>query len=270
MPDSIDDVADEIPPGSESRQSVDDVVNETPLHDDAWYDQPRSIGGKIWDAVKYGAMIGGMFLGLAAFNLPAATMVASTYISSVGLTIGAIYDNKKKKLKNTWRRLYKEFAFGNIVGLADYAVFSLPEILLSVFPGFFGAGTLFSKIVKTLLFNPVTLVPYLFVYNSMKYVRDYVGLNPFKFVARLGNMCKKAVSTIKQETKDIFTYLSPLHFVQLNYLPNASLRLLQSAVINNPIFRYLTAKKEGPTYTANQQYKQKQATAPGQPAMGYT
>ncbi|MEA2035921.1 MAG: hypothetical protein U9O94_00325 [Nanoarchaeota archaeon] len=118
-------------------------------------------------------------------------------------------------------------------------------MLLNSFPGFFGAGTIITNVVKTLIFNPLTVPPLLFTYNSMKYVRDYVGVNPIKFVSKIGTMCKRAVFTIKQETKDIFLYMSPLHYIQFNYLPNAPLRMLQSALVNNPIFRYVTARKEG-------------------------
>ncbi|MEA2037263.1 MAG: hypothetical protein U9O94_07155 [Nanoarchaeota archaeon] len=112
MADSIDDVIEEKP--KEKAETVEELLkDEKAIHSPEWYDKPRSILGKIWDVTKYAAMMGGMALSLSVVGLPAATMVASTYISAFGLSLGSLYDNHKKKIKNTWRRFYKEFGFGS-------------------------------------------------------------------------------------------------------------------------------------------------------------
>ena len=256
------------PKTEEKEKTLEQKTEELkPLHEESFFDQKRSLAGKIWDITKYAAMMGGLYAGLTFVGLPAASMIASSYIPAIGFTLGAIYDNKKNKLKNTWRRIYKEFSFGNLVGLMDFMVLSLPEKLISLAPGFFGKNAIPNQVAKTLMFNPLVSPLYLFVYNSIKTVRDYIGLNPLKIASNAGRIAKKATSTIKEETKSIFKYLFVPHYVQMNMyggLPEAvrvPARMLQSVLLNNPMFRIITGRKQ-PKETPQKKYERQPYSVP--------
>lgn len=204
---------------------------------------------------------------------PAVTL--STAIPAVGYTIGAWWENRKKKIKMTWNRIKREVYTGNIMGHADYGLFSVPEFLFKAYPATFNAGNLISKLLTTLIINPLVFIPVNAAYGAFFYLRDKIGFkNTFRgiFNGKAKNYLKQTYNDVKKnlysDTKNVFKYMFPLHFFQMNYLPGiaknipyvrempvAAARMTQSALINNPIYRIVmsTQKKSQsePKYNMN-------------------
>ena len=195
---------------------------------------------------------------------PVVTM--STAIPAVGYSIGAWIENKRKKIKMTWNRVKREMYTGNIMGHVDYALFSAPEILFRAYPAVFNAGTFVSQLATSLVFNPLLFIPVNIAYGAFFYLRDKIGFgNAAKgiFNGKLANYAKNTYRNAKQnlwnDTKNVFKYMFPLHFFQTHYLPRiaqsapylaqmpvAALRMTQSALINNPIYRLIMGRQKKP------------------------
>ena len=90
----------------------------------------------------------------------------STAIPAIGYTIGAWWENRKKKIKMTWNRVKRELYTGNIMGHVDYALFSMPELLFNAYPAIFNAGTFIGKLATSLVFNPLLFVPVNIAYGA--------------------------------------------------------------------------------------------------------
>lgn len=203
-------------------------------------------------------------------------VLLSTGIPMVGYTIGAWIENKKKKIKMTWNRVKRELYTGNIMGHADYWIFSMPEKLFTAYPAIFN-DTFMGMLATSLVINPLLFIPVNIAYGVFFYLRDKVGFrNTFKglFNGKIAKYAKNTYNYVKQnlwnDTKNVFKYMFPLHFFQMNYLPKlaqkipvvrempvAAVRMTQSALLNNPIYRILksTQKKESchthPIYSQN-------------------
>lgn len=213
------------------------------------------------DVLLYAPMIAASAI---AFG-PVVTL--STAIPAIGYTIGGWIENKRKKLRTTWNRAKREMYTGNIMGHVDYALFSMPEILFRAFPSVFNAGTFGSMLATSLVFNPVLFVPVNIAYGAFFYLRDKIGFNNFfkgVFNGKISSYAKRAYQNVKQnignDTKNVFMYMFPLHFFQTHYLPRiaqnvpylrslpvAALRMTQSAILNNPLYRLIMGrqKKDG-------------------------
>ena len=203
---------------------------------------------------------------------PAVTL--ATAIPAVGYTIGAWIENRKKKIKTTWNRVKRELYTGNIMGHVDYALFSMPEILFKAYPAIFNAGTFTSMLATSLVFNPLLFIPVNIAYGAFFYLRDKIGWgNTFKgiFNGRISNYAKQTYQNVKKnlwgDTKNVFKYLFPLHFFQTHYLPGiaekvsylkqvpvASLRMTQSALVNNPIYRIIMGRQKKEEKTGYNHY----------------
>lgn len=193
---------------------------------------------------------------------PAVTL--STAIPAIGYTIGAWIENRKKKIKMTWNRIKREIYTGNIMGHVDYGLFSVPEVLFKAYPAIFNAGTLASKLLTTLIINPLVFIPVNAAYGAFFYLRDKIGFkNTFKgiFNGRATSYIKQTYNDVKKnlftDTKNVFKYMFPLHFFQMNYLTNlaqkvpllsqmpaATVRMTQSALINNPVYRIVMSTQK--------------------------
>jgi len=209
-------------------------------------DKKSGIFRILWDAAKYGTMVAGIYTLLG----PAIT--AATYITTTGFVAGSYFDIKKQKKKFTWKRFYKELVSGQIMGLVDYAVFSLPEFVFKFAPWFKTAKTWTSRIALTALFNPTLVYPYNAFYQTMTHLRDNVGVTKTftgLFNGKIFGYLKEAKDVklkkeLKKDTWNVFKWLFPLHFIQMNYLPNAPLRMTQSLLVNGPLYRIIMGRSD--------------------------
>jgi len=216
--------------------SLEDIVD----------DKSSSWGKIILDTILYSPVIA------ASAILFGPIVTLSSAIPAIGFSIGAWWENKKKRVKNTWKRMRKELYSGNIVGHFDYVLFLTPDLLFGAFPGVFASGTLLSMFLTTLVLNPLVTIPYNIVYQTFTYLRDNVGWGKaFKgiFSGKIYSYLKdtyhnKIKKELWKDTKSVFKYMFPLHFFQVNYLPNPTLRMVQSVFINNPIYRIIMGKKK--------------------------
>ena len=192
---------------------------------------------------------------------PAVTL--STAIPAIGYSIGSWIENKRKKIKTTWNRAKRELYTGNIMGHVDYALFSMPEILFKAYPSIFSTGSFGSMLATSLVFNPLLFIPVNIMYSAFFYLRDKVGFGrAFKgiFNGNISNYLKNTYQNVKQnlgkDTWNVFKYLFPLHFFQTHYLPKiaqnvpylrdmpvAALRMTQSALVNNPMYRLIMGRQ---------------------------
>lgn len=190
-------------------------------------------------------------------------VMLSTGIPMAGYSIGAWIENRKKKIKTTWNRIKKELYTGNIMGHVDYWLFSMPEKLFAAYPSVFNS-TFTGMLATSLVFNPLLFIPVNIAYGAFFYLRDKIGFkNSFKgiFNGKIIAYAKNTYINVKKnlwkDTKSVFKYMFPLHFFQTHYLtkiaekisylkglPAASLRMAQSAVLNNPIYRLIMGKQK--------------------------
>ena len=207
--------------------------------------------------------------------------VLSTTIPAIGYTIGGWYENKKKKIKMTWNRVRREAYTGNIMGLLDYWLFSMPEKLFKAYPAIFNSDTFSGMLATSLAFNPLLFIPVNIAYGAFFYLRDKVGFGrAFKgiFNGKIPNYLKNTYQNVKQnlgkDTWNVFKYLFPLHFFQTHYLPNlaqkvpylkempvATLRMTQSALVNNPLYRLIMGRQGKQVYASVPTYAKAPATA---------
>ncbi len=207
--------------------------------------------------------------------------VLSTTIPAIGYTIGGWYENKKKKIKMTWNRVRREAYTGNIMGFLDYWLFSMPEKLFKAYPAIFNSDTFSGMLATSLVFNPLLFIPVNILYSTFFYLRDKVGFgNTVKgfFNGRITGYLKNTYQNVKQnlgkDTWNVFKYLFPLHFFQTHYLPKiaqnvpylrdmpvAALRMTQSALVNNPLYRLIMGRQGKQGYASVPTYAKAPATA---------
>jgi len=231
--------------------SIDDVVEEyTPnpdpdtLDEKLQLDKKTSKWGIVKDVLKYSPFLAAQ----ALFLGPVATL--TTGITALGFAIGGYFESKKRKKKYTWRRLRRELYSGNLLGWFDYTIYKIPEYFGNLIP-FLGGGGLLNKIAKTAFFDALILPPAVVAYNAMEYVRDSIGWKRFfkgffnfKIFRYIGDTYRNAIKgKVMKSTTAMWKVFPPLHFFQLNYLPNVQLRMAQAAFINNPLYRYILGKK---------------------------
>lgn len=224
-------------------KGLEQKVVQAPQPEDK-LDKPSKWYKVAFDLLKYSPVVA------AQFALLGSTMVLSTAIPAIGFSIGAYIRNKKNKVKTTWNRLKKELYTGNIVGLGDYTFFSIPDKLKLIFPFLKGPG-IGIGILNTLLANPLLVVPYNMLYLGFTYLRDHIGLKKLVKGVFTGKIFQHAKDTYKkgikptlwQDTKSIFKFLFPLHYIQINHIPSVPLRMLQSVLVNNPVYRLLMGGK---------------------------
>ncbi len=209
-------------------------------------EKPAGIGRIVWDCFRYSPFLAGSAL------LFGPVVTLSTLIPTAGYAIGAWYENKKNGIKTTWKQMRKELYSGNIMGHFDYALFSTPELLFNNFPKVFNKTTFSGKLLTTLAINPLIVLPYNMVYHTFTYLRDnfgwrktFSGMFNGKIFNYLGEVySQKIKKDIWTDTKNVFKYMFPLHFFMVNYLTNPTTRIIQSVLVNNPIYRYVMGKKK--------------------------
>ena len=210
---------------------------------------------------------------------PAVTL--STAIPAIGYSIGAWIENKRKKIKTTWNRVKRELYTGNIMGHVDYGLFSTPEYLFKAFPSVFNTATFSGMLTTSLVFNPLLFIPVNILYGAFFHLRDKIGFgNLFKgvFNGKIANYTKSTYRNVKEnlgkDTWNVFKYLFPLHFFQTHYLPSlaqkvpylkdmpvAALRMTQSALVNNPMYRLIMGRQGKRGYASVPTYAKAPATA---------
>jgi len=156
------------------------------------------------------------------------------------------------------------------MGHVDYALFSMPEILFKAYPALLSSDSFTSMLATSLVFNPLLFIPVNILYGAFFYLRDKVGFANFAksiFNGRIAQYAKRTYKNVRSnlwsDTKNVFKYMFPLHFFQTHYLPRiaqsvpylsqlppAALRMTQSALLNNPLYRLImsTKKKEEKAY----------------------
>ncbi|NQV09373.1 hypothetical protein HQ529_05985 [Candidatus Woesearchaeota archaeon] len=246
---TIDDTLVDVPMQESQNESVDDKIDEASHI--SKLEEKSGLGRIIKDCLKYTPML----IGSAMLFGPAVTL--ATAIPMTGYSLGVILENKKKKKKVTWNKIKKEMYSGNILGHVDYALFSTPELIFKAFPHIFATGTIGSMIASTLVFNPLFFIPVNIIYSGFTYFRDKVGLKKVVkglFTGKIKDYIKDSYNKkIKKEfssdTKNVFKYMFPLHFIQMHYLNNPITRMAQSAVVNNPIYRAIMTRQKKKTTT---------------------
>ncbi|NQV09403.1 hypothetical protein HQ529_06135 [Candidatus Woesearchaeota archaeon] len=230
-------------------ESIDDVVspeNEFKSRLEQKLEKPSNIFRVAFDTVLYSAFFAGQ-----AF-LAGPTIALSTLIPSAGFALGGWWENKKNKLKTTWKKTRREIYSGNMIGYADYAIFSTPELLFNMYPALFSSATISGMMATALVFNPLLCIPYVMAYQTFTYFRDNIGWKKIftgMFNARIIGYFKEAYHNkikkeIKTDMKNTFKYLFPLHFMQIHLWTNPTQRMVQSVLVNNPIYRVLMGKKK--------------------------
>lgn len=209
---------------------------------------------------------------MALFGAP---LTLTTAIPAIGYSLGEYIKTKKKKMKMTWNKLKKQINTGHIMGHVDYAMFSLPEYILSSAPAIFATGTIPSMIAATLIFNPLFVIPVNMTYEIFFYLRDEIGWkNVLSKPWKLGSYVKEAYQNkVKKEwktdTKNVFKYMFPLHFAQMhgyNWMPDSArvaARLTQSALVNNPIYNNVVDRQNKGKEEKKSAHKPKMDYVPG-------
>jgi len=189
----------------------------------------------LWDGIKYAPLAGLAYLigGAASFLTP------------IGLGIGKLIANRKKKKKTTWSEMRKTLAVGNFGGALAYWAYSIPDMIIGAPVSFIG------KIAKTLLFNPLMTAPWIAWYRTTSYIVDkYGGWGLIKslFNFKIFRYAKEAYDNdIKgkywSNVSETFLTLAPIHFFSMNYVANPTYRVGIGAV--NDVLFSMIAGEEG-------------------------
>lgn len=211
----------------------------------------NSIGKIISDVALYSPVVVGSFLAFGA------SVALPTAIPMLGYTLGSWYEHRKKKKKFGWAETKKELYTGHIMGHVDYAMFYVADPILKAVSAATGTGLL-GMIAASIAFNPGVTFFVNGAYETFYYLRDKIKLKnvilkPWNFILYVKeayqNKVKKEIWT---DTKNVFKYMSIPHAIQMhgyNWLPEkirVVARLVQSTLINNPIYRIVVGgEKKG-------------------------
>lgn len=194
-----------------------------------------SLKNILWDGIKY--------LPFAALNYAIAG--PASFIAMLGLGIGRLFTDRKKKKKTTWKEMRKTLAVANFGGALAYWAYRVPDMIIG-YP-----ASLTGKIIKTLLFNPLMVAPWLAWYRTTSYIVDKYGgwglikslfnFKIFKYIkeAYHNDLKKKYWSNVLES----FLTLSPIHLYSMNYVTNPTYRVGIGAF--NDVLVSMIAGEEG-------------------------
>ncbi len=171
----------------------------------------------IWDGIKYAPLAAIAYLIGGGASL----------LTPIGLGVGKLITNWKKKTKTKWADMRKTIAVGNFGGAFAYWAYALPDFIIG------SPVSLLGKIAKTVLFNPICAFPWLAWYRKTDYiVNKHGGWNyikgffngkmiPYSKEAYHNDLKKKLLST----SLETFLTISPIHFYSMNYVSNPTYRV---------------------------------------------
>lgn len=243
--------------------SLDDIAQEV---DQLSIKQEEKLEGKtsiVKKIIDIGALTGFWY---AQLQILPATLFYKSLIPSFGFLVSKKRTEKKEGRKFTWAKAFRTTYLGQLMGYADVAVFSLPEYLISLSPGLFASGSAFASFtgstllqgllagtVATLMFNPLMIPAYNFVYTTLTHFRDKIGYG--KAVRRIRKLPKyfkhmyetEIKGKWQEDTSNVFRVLYPWHWAQFNLHPNVWTRLAQSVLVNNKIYADAMEKRKQKT-----------------------
>lgn len=212
-----------------------------------------TIGRAIKDFAKFTPWLGlNMY---AAYLIGAASAV---FLTPIGLSIGRFITNYKKKVKTKYseiRDLAKIGTWGATLALAGY---TFPDLIVKA------PITLGQKLLKTVLFNPLIVAPWLAWYRTTSYIVDKYGTKKllysffnfkiFKYVKEAYNedLKKKLVPQVKEA----FLTLAPIHFYSMNYVAKPLYRLAIGT--GNDVLVSMIAGEEGLLTTLKRRFGRKE------------
>jgi len=212
-----------------------------------------TIGRAIKDTLKFSPWLA-VNAGLA-YMLGAAHAI---FLTPIGLTVGRAIVNFKKKKKSTYtemKGLAKIGVWGATMALAAYTI---PDYFIKT------AVTLPQKILKTLLFNPLMVAPWMAWFRTTTYIVEKYGTKKlfysffnfkiFKYMkeAYRNDLKKKLGPTVKET----FLTLAPIHFYSLNYITKPISRLVIGT--GNDILFAMIAGEEGLLKTLKEKFGRKE------------
>lgn len=218
--------------------------DESPLEKTAKEESDWTLSNILWDGVKY--------LPFAALNYAIAG--PASLIGTLGLTLGKWIANRKKKKKTTWKEMRRTFAVANFGGALAYWAYRVPDMIVG-YP-----VSLTGKIIKTLLFNPLMVAPWLAWYRTTSYIVNKYGgwglikslfnFKIFKYVkeAYKEDLKKKYWSNVLES----FLTLSPVHLYSMNYVTNPTYRVGIGAF--NDVLVSMIAGEEGILKTISRKF----------------
>ena len=179
----------------------------------------------------------------------------ASLLTPIGLGIGKLIANKKKKKKTTWKEMRRTLAVGNFGGALAYWAYSIPDYIIGA------PVSLAGKIVKTLLFNPIMTTPWIAWYRSSSYIVDKYGVwdtfkslfnfKIFKYIKESydNDLKKKLLPSVAEA----FLTLAPIHFYSMNYVQNPTYRVGIGTM--NDILFSMIAGEEGLLRTVGRKFK---------------
>ncbi len=227
--------------GSASNQhtktnSIDDVV-----------EKPKSKKTTLGTIVKDLLFIAPIAAVCTALVGPAA------FLTPVGLSIGGYIADKRAGRKTPWSVTRKRIGIGFPAATLGYWAYSIPDIISN--------STIIGKIVKTLVFNPLIVTPWLFWYKMTDHILQKYGfwkgfVNSI-FNLRIFKYTKEAYNTaIKGKFKDLvketFYTLAPIHFFSMNYVADPFYRLAIGT--GNDVLFAMIAGEQGLVKSIKQKY----------------
>lgn len=198
-----------------------------------------SLKNILWDSIKYLP-----FAGLAALITGPAGALA-TLFTPLGLGLGRYIADRKKGKKTTWKEMRRTLAVGNFGGALAYWAYSIPDMIIGA------PVSLTGRVIKTLLFNPLMVAPWMAWYRTTSYIVDKYGgwgfikslfnFKIFKYVkeAYHNDLKKKYWPTVLEA----FLTLAPIHFFSMNYVANPTYRVGIGA--GNDVLVSMIAGEEG-------------------------
>jgi len=193
------------------------------------------LGTIVKDIAKYSP------IGIASFLIGG----SSSLIVAAGFSVGYFVEKNKRKEKTNWDGLFKELYTGSIFGTFVVGVYSLAQLIPN--------ATLEGKVARFLVFNPLIVSGFNYVYRNFVYLRDKVGWgNVARGVAdgELSTHLKKAheedikPNYMKSNVMNFFA-LGPIHYFNLNHIPDAMIPLkVALGAVNSIVFRLIGGAKK--------------------------
>jgi hypothetical protein len=224
------------PKKKDSSGSIDDITESGEKFDTATSGVPMT-GSKLWKIVKAAGLIGAGY-GVSALAFGSGM---SAIYSALAFGVGNIVEKKVMKQKWTLDHMLKDMYTGALLTPIALWAYGLSDYIAK--------GGIFNKIAKWSAFALVGAPVWVYGFQALKYLRDYVGWKKAyegckdgKIFGYLKNAHKFSAKQLIPGMKASILNFGPIWFYTMNYLKSPAARLIVGN-FNDVLARFLLGGK---------------------------
>ena len=220
-------------------KTLEDIVKKSKVPVSQKSKKPKEknwdLGTIVKDIAKYSP------IGIASFLIggPSSLIVAG------GFGLGHLVEKSRNKEKTNWKGLFKELYTGNIFGTFVAGAYGAAQLIPNT--------TLEGKVARFLVFNPLIISGFNYLYRNFVYLRDKVGWGDVATGIANGELSTHMKKAHEEDIKPNymrsnvmnFFALGPIQFFNLNYIPDSMIPLkVALGTVNSFIFRLIGGAKK--------------------------